>query len=60
LKAAGKDFRAFEILNLGKYERAHYIGVNMSLREEERQKQLEQKERDFIAPYPQSLQSGKP
>ncbi len=26
LKAAGKDFRAFEILNLGKYERAHYIG----------------------------------
>jgi DNA modification methylase len=30
LKAAGKDFRAFEILNLGKYERAHYIGVNLS------------------------------
>ncbi len=45
----GKDFRAFEILNLGKYERAHYIGVNMNLREEERQKQLEQKEKDFIA-----------
>ena len=49
LRKAGKDFRAFEILNLGKYERAHYIGVNMSLREEERQKQLEQKEKDFIA-----------
>ncbi len=49
LKATGKDFRAFEILNLGKYERAHYIGVNMDLREEERQKQLEQKEKDFIA-----------
>jgi len=49
LKAAGKDFRAFEILNLGKYERAHYIGVNVNLREEERQKQLEQKEKDFIA-----------
>ena len=48
-KEAGKDFRAFEILNLGKYERAHYIGVNMNLREEERQKQLEQKEKDFIA-----------
>ncbi|MFO0753319.1 MAG: site-specific DNA-methyltransferase [Thermodesulfovibrionales bacterium] len=47
-KAAGKDFRAFEILNLGKYERAHYIGVNMDLREEEKQKQLEQKEKDFI------------
>lgn len=49
LKAAGKDFRAFEILNLGKYERAHYIGINLNLREEEQQKQLEQKEADFIA-----------
>ncbi len=49
LKEEGKDFRAFEILNLGKYEWAHYIGVNMNLREEERQRQLEQKEKDFIA-----------
>jgi DNA modification methylase len=49
LKEEGKDYRTFEVLNLGKYERAHYIGVNMSLREEERQKQLEQKEKDFIA-----------
>ncbi len=48
LKADGKDFRAFEILNLGKYERAHYIGVNMNLREEERRIQLEQKEKEFI------------
>jgi len=48
LKADGKDFRAFEILNLGKYERAHYIGVNMNLREEERLIQLEQKEKEFI------------
>ena len=49
LKTEGKDYRAFEILNLGKYERAHYIGVNVNLREEERQKQLEQKEKDFIS-----------
>jgi DNA modification methylase len=49
LKATGKDFRAFEILNIGKYERAHYIGVNMNLREKERQKQLEQKEKDFVS-----------
>ncbi|MBI5057271.1 MAG: DUF559 domain-containing protein [Nitrospirae bacterium] len=48
MKEEGKDFRAFEILNLGKYERAHYIGVNVNLREEEKQKQLEQKEKDFI------------
>jgi adenine-specific DNA-methyltransferase len=35
LKQQGKDFRAFEILNLGKYERAHYIGINLNLRQEE-------------------------
>ena len=49
LKSEGKDFRAFEILNLGKYERAHYIGVNLNLREEEQRKQLERREKDFIA-----------
>lgn len=49
LKAENKSWRAFEILNLGKYERQHYIGVNMDLREEEKRKHLEQKERDFIA-----------
>ena len=49
LKEQGKDFRAFQVLNLGKYERAHYIGVNLNLREEQRRKQLEQKEKDFIA-----------
>ncbi|MEI6847482.1 MAG: site-specific DNA-methyltransferase [Chlorobiaceae bacterium] len=48
LKTDGRDYRAFEILNLGKYERAHYIGVNVNLREEERQRQLEQKEKEFI------------
>lgn len=48
LKAEGKDYRAFEILNLGKYERQHYIGVNPNLRDAEKQKQLETKERAFI------------
>lgn len=48
LKKAGKDYRAFEILNLGKYERQHYIGINPSLREEEKQKQIAQKEKDFV------------
>lgn len=47
LKAKGQDFRAFEILNLGKYERQHYIGINPNLREEEKQKQLAEKEKDF-------------
>jgi len=48
LKKDAKDWRAFEILNLGKYERQHYIGVNASLREEEKQKQLEAKEKHFL------------
>ena len=48
LKTDGKDYRAFEILNLGKYERQRYIGVNPNLREEEQQKQLVEKEKAFI------------
>ncbi len=48
LKAEGKDYRAFEILNLGRYERQHYIGVNPNLREEEQRKQIEEKEAAFI------------
>ena len=55
LKAGGKDYRAFEILNLGKYERQHYIGVNPNLREVEQQKQLEEKEKAFIDLNPTRL-----
>ena len=48
LKDEGKDYRAFEILNLGKYERQHFIGVNPNLREEEQRKQLKEKEAAFL------------
>jgi adenine-specific DNA-methyltransferase len=48
LKAGGKNYRAFEILNLGKYERQHFVGVNPNLREEEQQKQLAEKEAAFL------------
>lgn len=48
LKKEGKDFRAFEILNLGKYERQHYVDVNPNLRDEEKQKQRARKEQEFI------------
>ena len=48
LKQQNKPYRAFEILNLGRYERQHYIGVNPNLRDEEKQKQLEQKETAFL------------
>ena len=48
LKTDGKDYRAFEILNLGKYERQHFVGVNPNLREAEQRMQLEQKEAAFL------------
>src|SRR5690606_25781418 len=49
LKEDGKDYRAFEILNLGKYERQHFVGVNPNLREEEQQKQIKEKEAAFLS-----------
>ena len=48
LREDGEDYRAFEILNLGKYERQHYVGLNPNLREAEQQQQLEEKEKAFI------------
>lgn len=48
LKKDNQPYRAFEILNLGKYERQHYIGVNPNLREIERRQQLEEKEAAFL------------
>jgi hypothetical protein len=47
LKSEGSDYRAFEILNLGRYQRRHFIGVNTNLRESEQQKQIEAKENEF-------------
>jgi len=48
LKAEGKNYRAFEILNLGKYERQHYIGVNPNLRDQHREQQIAAKEEAFV------------
>ncbi len=55
LKAEGKDYRAFEILNLGRYERQHFLGVGsgqLADGSEERsamtRKMIEQKEREFV------------
>jgi len=49
LKQNGNDFRAFEILNLGKYERQHYMAVNENLRDIDKQKQREERESEFIS-----------
>lgn len=49
LKKEGKSYRAFEILNLGKYERQHYIGLNPTLDSTNQQRQQRKKESDFTA-----------
>lgn len=48
LKKQDSSYRAFEILNLGKYERQHYIGINPSLREQQKQQQIAEKEKNFL------------
>lgn len=48
LKKEGKDFRAFEILNLGKYERDAFLKVDGDLKKEERMKLEDKKQKDFV------------
>lgn len=48
LKTTNQPYRSFEILNLGKYERQHFIGVNPNLRDIEKQQQLQEKEKAFL------------
>ncbi len=47
LKAAEKQFRAFEILNLGRYERQAYLNVGGRLTVAQKSQALAQKEADF-------------
>ena len=47
LKEAGKPFRAFEVLNLGRYERQAYLHVGGRLTSEQREAALASKEREF-------------
>jgi site-specific DNA-methyltransferase (adenine-specific)/adenine-specific DNA-methyltransferase len=47
LKAADKPFRAFEVLNLGRYERQAYLNVGGRLSGEQRAQALANKEREF-------------
>src|SRR5690606_36438825 len=53
----GRDYRAFEILNLGKYERQHFIGMDSgqwttdsgeSERDYQQRAIREQKKKDFV------------
>jgi site-specific DNA-methyltransferase (adenine-specific)/adenine-specific DNA-methyltransferase len=47
LKAAGKDFRAFEVLNLGRYERQAYLNVGGRLSPQQQSQALAQKAREY-------------
>lgn len=48
LKKSGKNFRAFEILNVGKYERENFLALNNDLRAEEKAQQAARKEKEFV------------
>jgi hypothetical protein len=48
LKNENKTYRAFEVLNLGKYERQFFFGVPANLSEAEQEAMLEQKQEKYI------------
>ncbi len=47
LKASGKPFRAFEVLNLGRYERQAYLNVAGRLTGKQKEQALARKEQEF-------------
>jgi DNA modification methylase len=47
LKAGGKPFRAFEVLNLGRYERQAYLNVSGRLTGKKKEQALAKKEQEF-------------
>jgi site-specific DNA-methyltransferase (adenine-specific)/adenine-specific DNA-methyltransferase len=47
LKSSGQDFHAFEVLNLGRYERQAYLNVGGNLSAKRKAEALARKEREF-------------
>jgi DNA modification methylase len=47
LKKEGKAFRAFEVLNLGRYERQAYLNVSSRLTGKKKAEALQRKEQEF-------------
>jgi site-specific DNA-methyltransferase (adenine-specific)/adenine-specific DNA-methyltransferase len=47
LKAEGKPFRAFEVLNLGRYERQAYLNIGGNLSAKKKEQALARKEKEF-------------
>lgn len=48
LKEAGKPYRSFEILNLGKYERQYFAGIDPTLPEAERRAETIRREEHYL------------
>ena len=57
LKAESKPYRSFEILNLGKYERQWFVGVDPNLPEDQRRAVSADKEARYLALILQSYQA---
>jgi adenine-specific DNA-methyltransferase len=49
LKAEGKPYRSFEILNLGKYERQYFVGIDPTLPEKERREEAVRREEHYLS-----------
>lgn len=49
LKTENKPYHAFEVLNLGKYERQHFFGIPAGLPKKEQEKLFEQKQEKYIS-----------
>ena len=48
LKEKNEDFRAFEILTLGKYERKYFLDINNDLTEKEQKQQIDNKNEQYL------------
>jgi len=48
LKKAGKPYRAFEVLNLGKYERQFFFGVPANIPQAQQEQLLEAKQEKYV------------
>jgi hypothetical protein len=49
LKGRGNPYRSFEILNLGRYERQYFVGIDPTLPEEQRKALSAQREEEFLS-----------
>jgi adenine-specific DNA-methyltransferase len=49
LKKANRPYRSFEILNLGKYERQFFAGIDPTLPEDQRRAESNRKQADYLA-----------